>query len=84
MTREAIIFRRSWLELFDVVTALDIAEILANAAGRKAIDYLSLYPIDGRATARTTIWRESRRGAAIGMRPRARRTGKSTSILFGA
>lgn len=45
MTREAIIFRRSWLELFDVVTALDIAEILANAAGRKAIDYLSLYPI---------------------------------------
>ena len=45
--RMVIIFRRSWLELFDVVTARDIAEILANAAGRKAIDYLSLYPIDG-------------------------------------
>jgi len=43
--RMVIIFRRSWLELFDVVTARDIAEILANAAGRKAIDYLSLYPI---------------------------------------
>ena len=84
MTREAIIFRRSWLELFDVVTALDIAEILAMLQdARRSIISRSIR-FDGRATARTTIWRESRRSAAIGMRPRARRTGKSTSILFGA
>jgi len=84
MTREAITFRRSWLELFDVVTALDIAEILANAAGRKAIDYLSLYPIRWTSYRPHDDLAREQAQRAIGMRPLARRTGKSTSILFGA